>query len=234
MGTLFVTGTGTEVGKTLVTCALAHQLRQTGVAVRAIKPVVSGFDPGADEADDCAQLLAAQGQPADTPLDQISPWRFKAALSPDMAAAAEGRELPFSEVVGFSRQAAQGQTWLLIEGIGGVMVPLDDSHTVLDWIQALHVPALVVGGSYLGTLSHTLSTCAVLQQRKIHIQAVLVSESSDSPVELEATCSTLRRFLPGIAVRPIARLAGPDPWRHAPDLTSVAGCRDAPERQVRT
>ena len=226
MTALFVTATGTEIGKTFVTCALAHQLRGLKRQVQVIKPVVSGFDPAEPAGSDCAELLAALDLDLDSHLDRISPWRFRAPLSPDMAAAAEQRQVPFEDVVRFCEDAAAGDGALLIEGIGGAMVPLDTRHTVLDWMAALGAPALIVAGSYLGTLSHTLTTCAAVAARQLDIQAVLVSETENSDVDLLATCASLERFLAGVPVMPIPRIGGPQPWRHAPDLLAVAGLND--------
>jgi dethiobiotin synthetase len=224
MSMLFITATGTEIGKTFVTCALVDQLRRRGQPVRAIKPVVSGFDPENPADSDCAHLLTAQQQPLLEALDNISPWRFRAPLSPDMAAAAEGRHVPFDAVVRFCRDASkQPDTTLLIEGIGGAMVPLDDRHTVLDWMVALQAPALVVTGSYLGALSHTLTTCAAIAARGVPIQAVVVSESVDNAVNLKATCESLQRFLPEMPIVSVGRLPGTEAWRGAPDLLAAAG-----------
>jgi len=223
MSSLFVTATGTEIGKTFVTCALVDQLRRSGQRVRAIKPVVSGFDSDNAHDSDCAHLLAAQQRPLLDDLDKISPWRYRAPLSPDMAAAAENRHVPFDALVSFCRDADNPDTTLLIEGIGGAMVPLDESHTVLDWIAALNAPALVVTGSYLGALSHTLTTCMAIRARKVEIQAVLVSESVHDAVDLKATCDTLQRFLPDTPISAVARLPGNEAWRNAPDLLGAAG-----------
>ena len=102
MSVLFVTGAGTEIGKTYVTCALARQLRTAGRAVRAFKPVATGIaelDDPAFQHSDTAQLLAAQGSPCDeTTIAACTPWRFAAPLSPDMAAAAESRRLELAEI----------------------------------------------------------------------------------------------------------------------------------------
>jgi dethiobiotin synthetase len=225
MSTLFITATGTEIGKTFVTCALVDQLRRQGQPVRAIKPVVSGFDPQDPYDTDCAHLLKAQQRPLLDELDRVSPWRFRAPLSPDMAAAAEGRRVPFDEVVRFCREAREEHETLLIEGIGGAMVPLDETRTVLDWIVALNIPSLVVTGSYLGALSHTLTTCAAMQSRGVPIKALVVSESAGEAVDLRATCQTLQRFLPAIPITSVGRLAGSEAWREAPDLLGVAGLK---------
>jgi dethiobiotin synthetase len=89
--------------------------------------------------------------------------------------------------------------------VGGVMVPLDAEHTVLDWIAALAAPALLVVGSYLGTLSHSLTALAALQQRGVAVAGIVVSESQHQPVPAAETMATLTRFAPGVPVRLLAR-----------------------------
>src|SRR5690348_2147548 len=131
MSAVFVTGTGTDVGKTFVTAALIRILRERRRSVDALKPVATGFDPALVDSSDSGILLAALDRPA-TPatLDRVTPWRYAAPLSPDMAAQREGRALDFDALVAFTRGAvAEARDILLIEGIGGVMVPLDERHT---------------------------------------------------------------------------------------------------------
>ena len=166
MSTVFVTASGTEIGKTFVACALIHQLRRGGRSVSALKPVATGISPETVSDSDSALLLQALGVPAaDDAVAAITPWRFPEPLSPDMAAARAHASIPFDELVAFC-QADRGTDVTLIEGIGGVMVPLDRRHTVLDWIAALGAPALLVTGSYLGTLSHTLTAVGMLRARR--------------------------------------------------------------------
>jgi dethiobiotin synthetase len=213
MTALFVTATGTDIGKTFVASGLIAQLRQKGRAVEAIKPVVTGFDPAAATASDPAILLAALGRPqADIPA--ISPWRFTAPLSPDLAARREGRAVDFAALVDFSQAAvASAKDVLLVEGIGGIMVPLDARNTVLDWITALRLPLILVTGSYLGTLSHTLSAVDVLARRELRIAAAVVSESVASPVPLDDTAAVIARFVQPIPVFALPRLP-PGTTRH--------------------
>src|SRR5471030_2712340 len=178
MSAIFITGTGTDIGKTYFATALIRHLRGKRHAVDALKPVVTGFDPARPEASDSGRLLASLGRPV-TPdeIARISPWRYSAPLSPDMAAAREGRALDFDQLVDFSRKAMRehlGQ--LLIEGIGGIMVPLDARRTVLDWMSALKVPLLLVAGSYLGSISHTLTCLDVLRRYELSVRAVVVNE----------------------------------------------------------
>jgi dethiobiotin synthetase len=214
---IFVTATGTDIGKTFVTAGLIRHYLQTGRAVGAIKPVMSGYSPDAAEASDAAVLLHALDRPV-TPaeIEHIAPWRFKAPLSPDMAARLEGREIVFDEVVAFSRQAiAERRGVLLIEGIGGVMVPLDDRRTVLDWMSVLRIPVVLVAGSYVGTLSHTLSALEVVARRNLDIAAVVVNESAASAALLDDTIATLRQFVGAIDIIGLPRLAGDTPDHQA-------------------
>ncbi len=206
MTAVFVTGTGTDVGKTFVTSALVRHARAAGRNVAAFKPVVSGFDPATIAVSDPGVLLAALERPP-THIDQIAPWRFAAPLSPDMAAAREGRTLDIDAIVAFCRRASQSADLALIEGVGGVMVPLDERHTVLDWMSALQLPVLLVAGSYLGTISHTLTALRVLTQRNLEIAGIVVSESITPGAPLDETVATIARFADAIAVVGIPRLS---------------------------
>ncbi len=212
MTTLFVTGSGTDVGKTFVAARLLAELGAAGYRTRALKPVATGFDDARPESSDSGRLLLARGAPVTSAaIAAITPWRFAAPLSPDMAAAREGREIPFEGLLEFCRAPANTDV-TLIEGIGGVMVPRDREHTVLDWIAALGAPALLVAGSYLGTLSHTLTAARVLRGRGCALAAVIVSESAEQPVTPEETAAALARFVEApVAVVPRLRAGQPVP-----------------------
>jgi dethiobiotin synthetase len=209
MTAVFITATGTDIGKTFVTAGLIRHIRGAGGAVAAIKPIVSGFDPGAWQGSDPAMLLAALGRPvALEEVERISPWRFKAPLSPHMAGKREGRAIVFQDVVEFCRRSMAGNRGvLLIEGVGGIMVPFDDRRTVLDLMSVLRIPAILVAGSYVGTISHTLSALEVMARRNLDIAAVVVSESKGSAASLEETIATVQRFADAIDVVGIPRLA---------------------------
>lgn len=226
VGAVFVTSSGTGTGKTLVTAALVHQLRTRDRAVRAIKPVESGWSDSGVAETDSGVLLAALGRAStQEAAAAITPWRFAAPLSPDMAAAREGREIDFDSLVGFCRReiAAAGAETLLIEGVGGVRVPLTGIETVAEWIAALGCPAILVVGSYLGAISHALTAAETLAARGIGIASVVVSESAESPAPLEETADTIARFLGAVRIVTLPRIDGPSPWRDAPDLTSALG-----------
>lgn len=178
---LLIAGSGTDVGKTFTTCAIAQ-----ATGCKAYKPLVTGFREQDDP--DTHKLIEAMGSGT---VEEISPWRFTAPISPDMAAAREQRPIDFTALVKWSRERDG-----LIEGVGGVMVPIDATHTTLDWMRELGWPVLLVAGSYLGTLSHTLTAYAALKQAKLEVKALILNESAASPVPLFETKTSLARHLP--------------------------------------
>jgi len=207
MSAYFVTATGTDIGKTFVTAGLIRHLRAKSRAVSALKPVVSGFHLETAAASDPGQLLSALGEDI-TPeaVARLSPWRFGAPLSPDMAALREGREIPYDEMVAFCRRAAaETHGTLLIEGVGGVMVPLDSRHTVLDWMSDLGFPVILIAGSYLGTISHTLTALSALRQRGLVPAAMVINDTGGSPVPPVETAAAIRRFGGDVLIVTMAR-----------------------------
>jgi len=220
---IFITATGTDVGKTFVATSLIRYFRQMGRIVDAIKPVVSGFDPAQAEASDTGLLLHALGLPITAEeIDRISPWRFRAPLSPNMAAEREGRAIDVDALITFCHSAVeQREDILLIEGVGGVMVPLDGERTILDVMMALQLPLIVVAGSYLGTISHTLTALDALYRRSMQVLAIVVSESTGSTVPLDETVAAIARF-----AEPVIGL----PRRPAPPGTAPHRTSDALDR----
>jgi dethiobiotin synthetase len=193
---IFITGTGTDVGKTFVGASLIRHLRQMGRSVDAIKPVVSGFDPDQPAASDPGILLQALGFPVTLQnIERISPWRWRAAISPDLAARREGRRIDVDDVVAYCKSAIEDRREiLLVEGVGGIMVPLDEQRTILDVMMALQLPLILVVGSYLGTISHTLTALDALFRRDMAVLAIIVSETPGSPVPLDETVAAIARF----------------------------------------
>lgn len=207
MKRFFVTSTGTGIGKTYATCALIRQARALGQTVAASKPLISGFDKDKIAETDTGAILAALGENAtEAAVAKISPWRFSAPLAPNMAAAAEGRGIDCKALFAHSRAfLAQQADVALIEGVGGVMVPLDAQTTVLDWILSCDIPALLVVGDYLGTISHTLTAAEVLRARKIPVAAVVVSEGLSAEVPFDLTLQNLAARLAPIPLLPLRR-----------------------------
>src|SRR5262245_30190244 len=209
MTAVFITATGTDIGKTFLTAGLIRHIRGTGGAVAAIKPIVSGFDPGAWQDSDPAVLLAALKRPvALEKVERISPWRLKAPTSPHMARRREARAIVCQEDAAVSRRSmAEDHGARMIEGGGRRTVPFHDRPTVLELMSVLRIPVILVAGSYVGTISHTLSALEVMARRNLDIAAVVVSESEGSAASLEETVATVERFADAIDVVAIPRLA---------------------------
>ena len=190
MKSYFVTATGTDTGKTFCTAGLLR----ANPGLRAIKPLLSGYEPGA--ASDSSLLLEAMGREVTAQnIATITPWRFRAPLSPDMAAAREGQNIPYDDLLAFCRaELAKGPT--LIEGAGGAAVPLTETKMTANWIAGLGLPVLLVSGTYLGSISHCITTAEFLLRRGILIHAILLNESANAPVPTEETQAALARYLP--------------------------------------
>ena len=201
----FITATGTDLGKTWLTAGLVAAMRARGVAVQALKPVMSGYDPARHEDSDLAKVGAGR-----------TAWVYAAPLSPDLAASKEGKAIDFAALVDWCRsEVAATEGLLLIEGVGGVMVPLTARYTVRDWIAALDIPTLLVCGTYLGSLSHTLSALAALREVGVVPAVIVVNESAASTVSVEDTLSSLVPHI-GTIPRVTVRRNQPD------DLESLA------------
>ena len=196
MTAIFITATGTDVGKTFVVASLIRLLRQMGRTVDAIKPIVSGYDATLAAASDPGVLIGALGLPfSPEAVDRVSPWRFRAAVAPDLAARREGRSIDVDAVVAYCQGAIERRPdILLIEGVGGIMVPLDDHRTILDVMMALRVPLMLVTGSYRGTISHTLTALDSLFRRDLNVLATIVNETPGSSIPLGDVVASIGRF----------------------------------------
>jgi dethiobiotin synthetase len=197
MSALIITGAGTEIGKTYLACGIIAALRARGEKVDGFKPVISGFDEAAPAQSDSGRLLAALDAPIDAAnIARISPWRFSAPLAADQAAAREGKRIVFDDVLAACRERiAKADGLLLIEGAGGIMSPLSETTTFLNLFAALGAPVVIVGGAYLGAISHTATAIAAARGRDLAIRAVVISEGVES-VGVDATRDALARLDP--------------------------------------
>jgi dethiobiotin synthetase len=168
---IFVTGTGTGVGKTVLACGIARFLSERKRRVGVMKPVATG------DREDAKALLKASGFQAG--LDIVNPQFFKAPLAPAVAAALESRTVDLEKIYQSFWAIAKASDVVVVEGIGGVKVPLGDSTYVIDLIGALRLPALVVASAGLGTLNHTLLTLEALEREQIPIVGVILNGSTE-------------------------------------------------------
>jgi dethiobiotin synthetase len=179
--------------------------------------VASGYDARRPEDSDAAALLTALGQPVDAArVEAMTPFRLRAPLSPDQAAAREGVRLSAQGIAQACAPliaAARGP--VLIEAAGGVMSPLNETETMLDLALAFGAPCVLVCGSYLGAISHALTGLAVLKGRGAAVPLLLVNETPGSGVDLDETAATLAAHAGGTQVLAAPRGCGDAVWTQA-------------------
>jgi dethiobiotin synthase len=170
---LFITGTDTNVGKTVVTAALAAALRAEGHNLGVWKPVQSGASIGSGETD-AERLIQLAGM--DESAEAVAPFTFDAPIAPFLAARQAGVNLTLQEICEAGKPLMKRYDSLLVEGAGGIAVPLTKDALVVDLISELRIPALIVARSGLGTVNHTLLTAAYLRQYRIPIAGVIMND----------------------------------------------------------
>src|SRR3954468_10918297 len=218
---LFVTGTGTEVGKTVVASAIASTARATGARVAVFKPAVSGLDDhplapeiweSAAELPDHALLrLAAGSRQGD---EAIPPYRYGPAVSPHLAAELAGERIDPDLLRGAALAATEDADLLVCEGVGGFLVPLTTDYLVRDFAQDLGLPVVVVASPGLGTINHTLLTVEAVRGAGLEVAAVVLTPWPADPSAMERpNLETIRR-IGSVAVEtlPSLDLADPGSW----------------------
>jgi dethiobiotin synthetase len=194
---LFVVGTDTGVGKTVVTAAITRSLRRRGQGVTVSKPVATGAEVHEDGflADDTRRLAHAAGH---SEYGRVTPWVFSEPAAPAVAARTAGVNLDLEEIAGRVKKLGAPESLLLVEGIGGLLCPLTDSETVADLAAMLRFPLVVVARRSLGTLNHTLLTLEVARDRGLPVAGVVVNETS--PVRSYAEETNVEELSKRIAV----------------------------------
>ncbi len=201
---LFVTGTDTGVGKTAVTAALALFLRSRGLRVAAVKPVETGVEDPSGLGRDGRLLRWAAGSDAAT--ERISPFRLRAPLAPAVAAEEEGVRIDPVTLTRDVLSEAQGCDYLLVEGAGGLMVPLRGGYLMADLARDLGLPLLVVARTGLGTINHTLLTVFAARTLELPLAGFLLN---GMPAEPDAASACAPHTLASLAS---ADLLGVLPW----------------------
>jgi dethiobiotin synthetase len=190
---LFVTGTDTEVGKSVVAAALIAALAARGTPVGAFKPVVTGLDDEPEPGKPHDHELLAQC--AGMAPEEVAPYRFGPAVSPHLAAELAGVSIDPTMLAGTARASGEGRT-LIAEGVGGLLVPLDLAGTlVLDLVAELGLPLVVVARPGLGTINHTLSTVRIARAAGVEVRGVVMTPWPEAPSELErSNLATVEAF----------------------------------------
>lgn len=179
MKTLFVSGTGTGVGKTVVTASMALYLQSLGYRVGVMKPFESGLsDLHLSDTDYYIKLLSLRDDK-----DLINPYRFQKALAPGVAARIEGVNIQLEKVKEAFDSLSLGKDIVFIEGAGGLHVPLSKKDDTFDLMRILRAPCFLVGRVDLGTLNHSLLSYEALQNRKIPLLGLLLNTLNPDPDE---------------------------------------------------
>jgi dethiobiotin synthetase len=178
---VFVTGTGTEVGKTVIAAAIARTLAAEGKRVAVFKPAVTGLDEGVET--DHALLRRASGSSQSD--EEIAPYRYGPPASPHLAAELAGEEIDPKRLRQTARAAAEGADAIVCEGVGGLLVPLSPSYLVRDLAADLGYPLLVVASPGLGTINHTLLTLESARAAGLEVAAIVLTPWPDEPTEIE-------------------------------------------------
>lgn len=180
----FITATDTNAGKTRITAGLARALRGMGVDVGVMKPVETGCkeSDGALVPADAVALKEAANSP--DPLDLINPYRFAAPLAPSIASRMAGVEISLSRIGERFQEIAGRHGVTLVEGAGGLLVPLTDDKTIADLILYLGIPAIIVAPNHLGAVNHTALTVECARKRGIEVKGVVLNNASPASNDL--------------------------------------------------
>ncbi|MGH2767472.1 MAG: dethiobiotin synthase, partial [Actinomycetota bacterium] len=214
-GGVFVTGTGTGVGKTVVVAALSRVLASAGLAVGAMKPVQTGA--GTPGTGDVAFVVAAGGV---APHLAVTPYAFADPLAPAVAARMAGRVIDLAEIIDAFGELRSKVDLVVVEGSGGLLVPLTERETMADLAGEMRLPVVVVASPALGTLNHTALTVEVARARGLEVLGVVLSGFPAHPDPAEATnpaeierlaATTLLGVLPELAGLEFD-MGDPRPW----------------------
>jgi dethiobiotin synthetase len=215
---LLVTGTDTGVGKTVVAAAVISALRGRGLPVRALKPLITGLDDPPDPAWPLDhELLARAGGHA---ADEVMLLGYGPPVSPHLAAELSGEPVRPGELERRIRAAARDGEVLVVEGVGGLLVPIAPGYDVRSLAVALALPLVVVARPGLGTINHTLLTLEAARGRGLRVAGVVLNPWPDEPGEIELSNRSTIEELGGVTVSVLPRLERPDP-----EVLAVAGAR---------
>jgi len=220
---LFVTATDTGVGKSVLSACLIAAMRAEGLAVAAYKPVLTGTDepPEGPWPSDDELLASASGEDP----SRVAPLRFQPAVSPHLAAQLAGAQIDPQALLARARsRAGDAADVLVVEGVGGLLVPLAGAYSVRDLAAALGLPVVIAARPGLGTINHTLLTLQSARAAGLDVRAVVLTPWSDAPSEMERsnreTIAELGaidvRVLPAVDAPSAELLAGAGavlPWR---------------------
>jgi dethiobiotin synthetase len=207
---VFVTGTGTEVGKTVVAAVIARTHADAGERVAVFKPAVSGLEEGGES--DHALLRRAAGSAQTN--DEIAPYRYDPPVSPHLGAELAGERIDPARLVEAARVAEEGGDFLVVEGVGGLLVPLTLGYLVRDLARDLALPLVIAAPPGLGTINHTLLTVESARAVGLEVAAAVLTPWPDEPGEVEGSNREAIERLAQVRVETLPRIevADPESW----------------------
>jgi dethiobiotin synthetase len=210
----FITGTDTNVGKTLIASALVHQFAQGGLKSIGMKPVAAGCElvNGALISEDVTRLIAAGNVTA--PLAQINPYAFAPAIAPHIAAKQAGPEIELRVIRAAYQALAERADVVVVEGAGGFCVPLSDVLDTADLAQALGLPVILVVGMRLGCLNHALLTVEAIQGRGLTLAGWVANQIDPRMAAFKENLDTLKQRISAPCLATVL-------WNGAPDLSAI-------------
>jgi dethiobiotin synthetase len=183
---VFVTGTDTGVGKSVLAAAICAALVERGELVAAFKPAVTGLDEDPGERGHDHELLASVANAGQSPED-IAPYRFGPATSPHLAAELVGVEIDPAALRDAARRAAWDADALVVEGVGGLLVPLTPTYLVLDFAADLGLPIVIAARPGLGTINHTLLSVEAARAAGLDVAAIVMTPWPSEPQTIEVS-----------------------------------------------
>jgi dethiobiotin synthetase len=206
----FVTGTGTEVGKTVVAAVIARSLVAAGGRVAVFKPASSGTDDGSEP--DHALLRRAAG--STQPDDEITPHRYEEPVSPHLGAELAGTQIDPGRLLAAARRASGRADFLVVEGVGGLLVPLTLGYLVRDFARELGLPLVIAADPGLGTINHTLLTIEAARAVGLTPALVVLTPWPRDPSVVERSNREAIARLGSVQVKPLPQLdlGAPESW----------------------
>lgn len=227
MKSLFITGTGTEVGKTAVTAGLALLASSREIKTSLIKPVQTGTD---DYPPDIEVVNAIVKDLVRLPAELEQPYGFTIPASPHLAAAEAGTRIKIAKIMNAYRADAyfENTELLLIEGAGGLYVPIVDNYFMIDLIKDMKAPAILTTLPDLGTLNHTLLSLKALESKGIPVAAIIINMCSDNPDLIEMdNYKTIAKYAGNIPVVTVKKVPGyPESPQKEVDKTFIENLLD--------
>lgn len=187
MNCVFVTGTDTDAGKTVSAVAILQSLYQRGFSCLASKPIAAGAEATAQGLRNADALMLQQAAGAQQAYTQVNPFCFAAPIAPHIAAAQVGHRLLAQDVcTALAELQQQRADWLVIEGAGGWLLPLNQHETMADVVEQLQIPIIVVVGLKLGCLNHALLTVTDIERRGLKLAGWIGNQLSPEPMPFQA------------------------------------------------